>query len=149
MEEKIITMLLEMNQRFDKLEQKMEVSNQELLQDMKELRQEVGERFDDFEKKVDQKFVEFEKKVDQKFVEFEKKVNQKFDSFEKKVLGQHFLFENEYGIKIDAIFDAVTLELDKNLEKSEKIGKLEGRMNRNEVAVFNHEKRISKLEFSH
>ncbi len=127
MEEKIITMLLEMNQRFDKLEQKMEVSNQELRQDMQELRQEVRERFDDFEKKVDQKF----------------------DSFEKKVLGQHFLFENEYGIKIDAIFDAVTLELDKNLEKSEKIGKLEGRMNRNEVAVFNHEKRISKLEFSH
>ena len=54
--------------------------------------------------------------------------------------------EEECGKKIDAIFDAVTLELDKNLEKSEKIRKLDKRMDRTEVNIFDHEKRISVLE---
>ncbi len=97
---------------------------------------------------MNQRFEHFEQKINQKFNDFEQKINQKISDSEKRILDQQFLFENEYGIKIDAIFDAVTLELDKNLEKSQKIGKLEGRMDRNEVAVFNHEKRISTLELS-
>ncbi len=108
----------------------------------------MNQRFEHFEQKINQKFNDFEQKINQEFNDFEQKINQKISDSEKRILDQQFLFENEYGIKIDAIFDAVTLELDKNLEKSQKIGKLEGRMDRNEVAVFNHERRISTLELS-
>lgn len=133
MEEKLTAILFQMNQmnqRFEHFEQK------------------INQKFNDFEQKINQEFNDFEQKVEQKFNDFEQKINQKISDSEKRILDQQFLFENEYGIKIDAIFDAVTLELDKNLEKSQKIGKLEGRMDRNEVAVFNHERRISTLELS-
>ena len=66
----------------------------------------------------------------------------------REIKGRQLLFEHEYGTKIDAIFDAVTLELDKNLEKSQKIRVLEGRMDRIEATSFNYEKRISRLELN-
>ncbi len=84
---------------------------------------------------------EMNEKFDRKFNELDDKITE--------VRQQQFLFEQEYGTKIDAIFDAVTLELDKNLEKSEKIRKLEGRMDRTEANMFSYEKRISNLELNH
>lgn len=84
--------------------------------------------------------------------EMNEKFDRKFDELDDKITEvreQQFLFEQEYGTKIDAIFDAVTLELDKNLEKSEKIRKLEGRMDRTEANMFSYEKRISNLELNH
>lgn len=66
----------------------------------------------------------------------------------REIKDRQLLFEHEYGTKIDAIFDAVTLELDKNLEKSQKIRVLEGRMDRIEATSFNYEKRISRLELN-
>ncbi len=83
--------------------------------------------------------------------EMNEKFDKKFDELDDKITEvreQQFLFEQEYGTKIDAIFDAVTLELDKNLEKSEKIRKLEGRMDRTEANMFSYEKRISNLELN-
>lgn len=70
------------------------------------------------------------------------KVSEKVD----EVFDQQFVFEHEYGMKIDVIVDAVKMELDKNLEKSEKIRELASRMDRNEVSIFAHEERISTLE---
>lgn len=76
----------------------------------------------------------------------ESRLDNKIEEVRQDILDQQFLFEQEYGIKIDAIFDAVTLELDKNLEKSEKLHRLEKRMDRNDVTILGHEKRISTLE---
>ncbi len=79
-------------------------------------------------------------------LELKNEIDQKIGDAKKQILDQHFLFEHEYGTKIDAIFDAVSLELDKNKEKSEKIRKLETRIEQNEIKIFNHEERISRLE---
>ena len=144
MEEKLTAILFQMNQ----MNQRFEHFEQKINQKFNDFEQKINKKFNDFEQKINQEFNDFEQKVEQKFNDFEQKINQKISDSEKRILDQQFLFENEYGIKIDAIFDAVTLELDKNLEKSQKIGKLEGRMDRNEVAVFNHERRISTLELS-
>lgn len=76
----------------------------------------------------------------------ESRLDNKIEEVRQDILDQQFLFEQEYGIKIDAIFDAVTLELDKNLEKSKKLHRLEKRMDRNDVTILGHEKRISTLE---
>ena len=40
----------------------------------------------------------------------------------------------------------MSLELDKNLEKSEKIRDIENRMDRSKVAIFGLEKRVSTLK---
>ncbi len=79
------------------------------------------------------------------------KTDTRFDKIQNQVeqiSNRQFVFEHEYGTKIDAIFDAVTMELDKNLEKSEKIRNLEKRADRHDVAMFGYEKRISKLELN-
>ena len=78
----------------------------------------------------------------------ESRLDNKIEEVRQEILDQQFLFEQEYGIKIDAIFDAVTMELDKNLEKSEKIRTLEKRADRHDAVMLGYEKRISKLELN-
>lgn len=86
-----------------------------------------------------------EKKILNKLEEMDRKIENLQEEV-REIRNQQLVFEHEYGTKIDAIFDAVTLELDKNLEKSEKIRKIEKRMDRTEVTMFGYEKRISNLE---
>lgn len=77
--------------------------------------------------------------------EINQQMDKRFDKIQeeiKQIHNQQIVFEHEYGTKIDAIFDAITMELDKNLEKTEKIRKLSRRIEKNEVTIFNHEKRI-------
>ncbi len=125
----------------------------------------IDKRFDEIDNKfeaIDNKFGEDDSKfasIDDKFdvvnqkiedvkEELRTEMKQEMNNMEKRILDQLFLFEQEYGTKIDAIFDAVTLELDKNLEKSVKIRKLDGRIDRCEATLFNHEKRISNFELN-
>jgi len=128
MEEKILATLMEMNEKFEKrfeqMDQKIDVLKQELNQEIGNVKQEINQKIDCVKQDL----------------------HQKMNNIHKEILDQQFLFESEYGTKIDAIFDSVSLELDKNLEKSQKIRRLSERMDRNEVTVFNHEKRISSLE---
>ena len=133
------------------------------MENMDKLIMEIGnmmdEKFVNFEAKVDQKFVNFEEKMDQKFVEFEAKIDDKLIAFEikmdekfdlrfKELSHRLFMFEQKYSKKIDAIYDSILLEQEKNIEKSEKIHNLRKRAERLEVNVFDHEKRISILEKS-
>ena len=111
----------------------------------------IDKKFNEINEKFDQKFELMEQRFDQKFEEMDQKFDQKFNEIHQEltqIRNRQFLFEQEYGTKIDAIFDAVTLELDKNLEKSVKIRKLDGRMDRCEATLFNHEKRISNFELN-
>ena len=88
-----------------------------------------------------------EEKILNKLEEMDRKIENLQEEV-REIRNRQLMFEYEYGTKIDAIFDAVTLELDKNLEKSEKIRKLENRMDRSEVTMFCYEKRISSLELN-
>lgn len=128
------------NERFQKLENNF---NDKL----NGLKDKLENSFND---KINKIKNELETNFDKKFSEFELEIEgnfyQKIDELRKELLDQQFLFEEEYGMKIDAILDAVTLELDKNLEKSDKIRKLDSRMDRVEANIFGHEKRISHLE---
>lgn len=91
---------------------------------------------------MDKRLTDEIKKLNQKIDEVDKKI----ENVKKEILDRQFAFEHEYGIKIDAIFDAVRLEMDKNIEKSQRLYNLAERINKNEVTIFNHEERISKLE---
>ena len=107
--------------------------DQKMSQEIGSLNQKMNE--------MDQKFDEL-KQENKQLCRDMKSLHEKVE----EIHDQQFVFEQEYGTKIDAILDAVSLELDKNLEKSQKIRNLAGRMDRGEVVVFDHEKRISKLE---
>lgn len=123
MEEKILNKLEEMGNKINEMDRKINEMNQ----------------------KFEGKFDEMDRKINQINQNFEKKFNELQEEV-REIRNQQLVFEHEYGTKIDAIFDAVTLELDKNLEKSEKIRKIEKRMDRTEVTMFGYEKRISNLE---
>lgn len=132
------------------------------MEELKELligfEQRMNEKFREIDEKFEQVVIELENNAE-KIEQVERVLNEKIDRVEKTLKGEmkqlertildrQFLFETEYGKKIDMIYDAVVLELDKNLEKSEKIRKLDARMDKSEIKVFDHEKRISILERS-
>lgn len=144
MEERILAKLEEMNEifkgRFNEMNRKIEDMDQKFNGKIDEMDQK-------FEGKIDEMNQKFEGKFDEMNQKFERKIDELQEEI-REIRNRQLVFEYEYGTKIDAIFDAVTLELDKNLEKSEKIRKLENRMDRNEVTMFGYEKRISSLELN-
>ena len=164
MEEKIMTILVEMQKQINGVLEKVEkVSNRvDVLSDQVEkISNRVDVLSDQVEKisnRVDMLTDQVEKmsnRIDELSDQVDRvsnrvvalsdrleKVSEKVD----EVFDQQFVFEHEYGMKIDVIVDAVKMELDKNLEKSEKIRELASRMDRNEVSIFAHEERISTLE---
>lgn len=129
-------LLLKFEEMLDrKLDEKLEHKLEEILE--RKLDEILEQKLEEIlERKLDQIL---DKKLDEKF---EQKFEEKFAEIKREL----FLFEQNYGTKIDAILDAVSLELDKNLEKSEKIRQIDSRMDRNEVAMFGLEKRVSTLE---
>lgn len=127
------------------MEEKVEL----LLEGMNKINQKIDKKINELHGKMDNMYNTLNIKMDNMHDEINEKINFVYDNLHEEITqvkNQHFLFEHEYGMKIDAIFDAVTMELDKNLEKSEKIGKLEKRMDRSEVKSFEFEKRIATLE---
>ena len=131
------------NEKLRDFEERLEIKQEQKLD---EKIQTLEERLETkLEKKFDEKFQVSEQRLETKL---EKKFDKKLEELKKEVLDQYFLFEQNYGTKIDAILDAVSLELDKNLKKSEKIRKIDSRMDRSEVAIFSLEKRVSTLELN-
>ncbi len=104
--------------------------------------------------KLDNKIDAMQIKTDTRFNQMQDQINglqgqiNELQNRTEEISDRQLVFENEYGTKIDAIFDAVTMELDKNLEKSEKIRTLEKRLDRHDRTMFGYEKRISKLELN-
>ncbi len=110
MEEKILTTLLQMNDKFEK------------------------------------RFNEMDQKFEKKFAEMDQKFQKKLDMVKEEILDSQFKFEHEYGAKIDAIFEIVSIQHDRNFESLVETENLKKRIERNEVAILAQEHRISKLE---
>jgi len=120
----------EINKKFDKIDEKFD---------------KIDEKFD----KIDEKFYSLDKKIDDTKDYLEEKIDSiqnNLDIFKKEILDSQFLFEQEYGSKIDIILDAVKLEADKNIEKSDKIRELDARADRTDVHLLHHEDRLHHLE---
>lgn len=78
------------------------------------------------------------KKMQSQIMELSERVDEIFD--------QQFVFEHEYGTKIDAILDAVTMGLDTNKKQSKEIHELNSRVDNNEISIFGLEQKVSTLE---
>ena len=102
MENKILDMLIEMNQKLDEFKEEVKQENAKLRQEMNDLA--------------------------------------------KEILDKQFVFEDEYGKKIDAIFEFVDFHQKNNLKRFDRISDLENRVGIEEKTSLNHEKRILVLE---
>ena len=57
-----------------------------------------------------------------------------------------FVIEHEHGKKIDAMYDFLSLQNDKLQVKTEEVRRLDKRTERNEIKIFDLEKRVTVLE---
>lgn len=76
-------------------------------------------------------------------------MNKRFEEMDQditEIRQQQFAFEEIYGRKIDAIFDCVTMQMQRNQKHSEKMHELSGRMDRNEITMLDYDRRITILE---
>ena len=140
-----------MNEKFREIDEKFQQVVIELENNAEKIEQVeriLSERINQVEKTLSERIHQVERALNEKIDRVEKTLKGEMKQLERTILDRQFLFETEYGKKIDMIYDAVVLELDKNLEKSEKIRKLDARMDKSEIKVFDHEKRISILERS-
>lgn len=119
MEEKILLLLAEMKKELTDMKHEMTGMKQELVdvkQELAGVKQEMAERFDE----VDRRFNETDRKFDNVYIEM--------DHLRKEILDKQFLFEDEYGKKIDAIFEYVQFHQKINLQRFDKIKELEKRV---------------------
>ena len=108
MEEKILLLLAEMKKELTEMKQEMTGMKQELC--------DINKRLDG----MDERFDETDKKFDNVSIEM--------DNLRKEILDRQFLFEDEYGKKIDAIFEYVQFHQKTNLQRFDKINDLERRV---------------------
>ena len=140
MEEKILAILTQMNQKFDNVDKKFDGIYKEF-DNINNKFDGIYKEFDNINNKFDGIYKEFDNinnKFDAIHKEFEhvfkemdnlrKDVKQDISDFEKRILDRQFLFEEEYGKKIDAIFEFVQFHQKTNLQRFDKINDLEKRV---------------------
>lgn len=116
----------------NKLLQIMEANNNKLLQIMEvknnKLKQEIFEEMDKRFEEVDRRF---------------EKIDENFKNVNEKIIDSNFYFEENYGRKIDIIFEKLQLEDEK---EDVKIKEFEEFKNQNNAKLLSHDVRITKLE---
>ena len=137
MDEKKFVELLDLNN--GKLLKIMETNNNKLLQIMEvknnKLKQEIFEEMDRRFERVNKRFDE----VDRRF----EKIDEKFKKVDEKIIDSNFYFEENYGRKIDIIFEKLQLEDEK---KDVKIKEFEEFKSQNNAKLLSHDVRITNLE---
>lgn len=76
-------------------------------------------------------------------------MNKRFEEIDQditEIRQQQFVFEETYGKKIDAIFDCVTMQMQRSQKHSEEMQELLRRMDSNEITMLNYDRRITNLE---
>ncbi len=125
-----------MEEMFAQLKEFITKENEKLCQNLEVREARLEERL---ETKLGAKF---EQQLDKKIEELKKETKQEMQEIREAL----FVLEHEHGRKIDAIYDALMIHQEKNDKMSENIGILDKRTEKNEMNIFNHEKRISALE---
>lgn len=141
MEEKI---LREMNRLFD----------QKFAEIDKKFDEKFDEKFAEIDQKFDQKFVEMDKKFDQKFAEMDQKFDKKFNDMKTElkeeisdqISAQMFVFETEYGRKINIMFEELMAKNENERDLQNQILQILRRVDKNSAFIFNHENRVTALE---
>lgn len=90
-------------------------------------------------------------KLDEKFHEMKEELKTELsntirEEVRSEVSAQMFVFEEEYGRKINIMYEELTGKIHKERNLQEDIAIMERRIDKNSDFVFHHEKRITTLE---
>lgn len=127
MEEKILEALNKINERLDRMDQRLD---------------QMGERFDKTDQRFDQMGERFEKS-NQKILGIEGRIAQEI---RQQILDHMFVFETEYGRKMNIAYEEIIARNQKEGIQNEMIQNLERRTDMNSAFVHSHEERIAVLE---
>ena len=125
------------------MEEMIEKIKDVIVQENDKLREELKETMNQENDKLREELVEL---MNQKNEELRQELKQDLKNLEKAILDRQFVFENEYGTKIDAIFDYVQFHQKNNLKRFDRIDEVEKKVEVIQIHDFDHEKRISNLE---
>ena len=110
----------------------LEINNKKLIN-------EFNSKFEQIDKKIEV----FGNKVDQRFKNLENKLDREVDRLEVKIMDNSCYFEETYGKKIDAMFEKIMMDDEKNKAEHKEV---ENYMELNNSKLLSHEVRITKLE---
>ena len=120
--------------------------DEKILAKLDEMNQKFDQKFDEMEHKFD----ELRNEMDEKFTNMKTELS---SQIKKEVLDQMFVFETEYGRKINIMYEELTGKIQKDRNLQEDIAILEKRVDKNTAFVFSHEnlmkaheRRIATLE---
>lgn len=132
--EEILAVLNKINGRLDKIDERLDKID-ERLDGIDGRLDGIDERLDG----VDRKFEE----TDEKILGIEKRIAQEI---RQQILDHMFVFETEYGRKINIAYEEITARNHKEAIQDENIKVLERRTDMNSAFVHSHEERITVLE---
>ena len=123
---------------------------------LKEMSKLFDQKFTEMDQKFDQKFVKMEEKFDQKFIEMDQKFDRKFkemkteikEEISDQISAQMFVFETEYGRKINIMFEELMAKNENERDLQNQILQILRRVDKNSAFIFNHENRVTALEKS-
>lgn len=125
----------------------IEDSNKELREEIKQsnetLRSELREEIKHSNETLKE---EFREEMKQSNEVLRKEFREDMNAFEKRMLDRMFLFEQEYGKKIDVIFDVAVMQKDKAQEMYKNQEKFRIQVGDLDTKVFDLEQRVFKLE---
>lgn len=138
----------------EKLKDIILVENDKLRQEFKEtISQENDKLRQEFKETIGEETGKLRQEMNQKFDDVQQQmnglcqeVNKNMNDLAKEILDRQFVFENDYGTKINAIYEYVQFHQEKNLQRFDRITNIEQRVDEIELHNFDHEKRISILE---
>ena len=143
MEEKILEALNKINERLDKTDEGFDQIKKEMLG--------FNEKLCDFDKmrekilsldEIKEKLRDFDE-MKEKLVGIEGRIAQEI---RQQILDHMFVFETEYGRKINIAYEEITARNQKENIQNEMIQNLERRTDMNSAFVHSHEERITVLE---
>ena len=105
----------------------------------------VQEKMIDVEEKFDEKLDNTRKEFIEKLDNTRKEFNEKLEDTKKELLDRQFLFEHEYGEKINAMYDIMMTTKDKEYDNHKEIEKLDNRLTRAEANIFKQGEDIKVL----
>lgn len=113
----------------------LEINNKKLINEFNSKFEQIDKRFEQIDERFEQ--------VDKKFKNLENKLDREVDRLEVKIMDNNCYFEETYGKKINAMFEKIMMDDEKN--KAEHI-EFENYMALNNSKLLSHEVRITKLE---
>ncbi len=127
---------------------------------LNELEEKFDKKLNELEEKFDKKLNELEEKFDKKLNDLEERFDKKLTALEENMIkGQQelkediqrirnnlFILENDYGKKIDALYDSREIELEKEREAIAARASINKRLDHLEIVQWKNEKRIASLE---